>query len=425
MLWAVKNGPGRCTAGVGRYKGAPATTTAGTRAKALHYPDGTGDLDSEGVTLTGAGPAGGVFVSTERNNGNSGVSRPEVLRFDPVGTATSLTATKEWNLTCGPAGGGREQRAGGDLLDPRLVPDLAGFLDEHTGAAYNPGAYPGHGDGLFFVGLEANGTDLRLRARPDRRGFTRVATIASGFPGVMDLEFDPETNRLWAVCDDTCNGRTATSTSTPAGSSPSPACTSGRARCPTSTTRDSRRAAVGVRGRPQARLLVRRQQPTGTRCARAPLDCTVPPAQQEVYFTSSPPAAPVVGQTWTVTTAGGGSGNPVVLSIADGSASVCSLTGSTVAFDHAGSCVVEARRATRRTRTATRRPPSRSAGRPPPPQSRSRRRAHGDRGSRRAGRGCADRLGPFWSGAPRSGPPTSSTASRRCPTPCPPDRRRR
>ena len=26
----------------------------------------------------------------------------------------------------------------------------------------------------------------------------------------MDLEFEPETGHLWAVCDDTCNGRSAT-----------------------------------------------------------------------------------------------------------------------------------------------------------------------------------------------------------------------
>ena len=29
----------------------------------------------------------------------------------------------------------------------------------------------------------------------------------SGFAGVMGLEFETETNLLWAVCDDTCNGQ--------------------------------------------------------------------------------------------------------------------------------------------------------------------------------------------------------------------------
>ena len=41
------------------------------------------------------------------------------------------------------------------------VPDTylvaSGFIDESTGAAYDPSRYPGHGTGLFFVGVEANG----------------------------------------------------------------------------------------------------------------------------------------------------------------------------------------------------------------------------------------------------------------------------
>jgi len=39
-------------------------------------------------------------------------------------------------------------------------------------------------------------------------GFTRVATIDSGHSGVMDLSFDRDVGYLWAVCDDTCQGRT-------------------------------------------------------------------------------------------------------------------------------------------------------------------------------------------------------------------------
>ncbi|WP_218825698.1 lamin tail domain-containing protein [Streptosporangium subroseum] len=211
VLWAVKNGPGTLyRLEWDGTKWTPATTDGWNAGKALHYPDGTGDLDSEGVTLTGAGPAGGVFVSTERNNGNSGVSRPEVLRFDPLGTATSLTATKEWNLTADlPA-----VAANSGLEAISWIPDSFltshGFLDEHTGAAYEPATYPGHGDGLFFVGLEANGTVYAYALDQNGSGFTRVATITSGFPGVMDLEFEPETNHLWVACDDTCNGRTAT-----------------------------------------------------------------------------------------------------------------------------------------------------------------------------------------------------------------------
>jgi hypothetical protein len=36
-----------------------------------------------------------------------------------------------------------------------------------------------------------------------------VAKFKSGFPSVMDLTYEPETSKLWAVCDDTCDGKTA------------------------------------------------------------------------------------------------------------------------------------------------------------------------------------------------------------------------
>jgi hypothetical protein len=211
VLWAVRNGPGTLyRLEWDGAKWAPARTDGWSAGKALHYPDGTGDTDSEGVTLTGAGPAGGVFVSTERDNDDSGVSRPEVLRFDPAGTATSLSATKEWNLTADlPAVG---SNSGLEAIS--WVPDTfltsRGFLDENTGKAYDPSAYAGHGDGLFFVGLEGNGTIYAYALDQAGGGFTRVATIASGFPSVMDLQFEPETDHLWAVCDNTCDGRTAT-----------------------------------------------------------------------------------------------------------------------------------------------------------------------------------------------------------------------
>ncbi len=64
---------------------------------------------------------------------------------------------------------------------------------------------------------------------------------------------------------------------------------------------------------------------------------------QTVTITSTPPAStPVVGQTYAVTATGGASPNPVVVSIDPASASVCAVDGSTVTFDHPGSCVINA-----------------------------------------------------------------------------------
>ncbi|MFF1635133.1 lamin tail domain-containing protein [Leifsonia sp. NPDC058248] len=211
VLWAVKNGPGTLFRLI--WNGTvwtPDTANGWGAGKALHYPDGTGDPDSEGVTVTAAGPDGGVYVSTERNNSANGVSRPEVLRFDPTQAGTSLTATGEWNLTAdlpvvAPNSG---------LEAVTWIPDSYltqnGFVDQATGAAYDPGAHPGHGSGLFFVGLEANGSIYAYALNQASGAYTRVATISSGMPGVMDLQFDPETQSLWAVCDDTCNGQTET-----------------------------------------------------------------------------------------------------------------------------------------------------------------------------------------------------------------------
>jgi hypothetical protein len=210
VLWAVKNGPGTLYRLI--WNGTiwtPDTANGWGAGKALHYTDGTGDPDSEGVTFTGEGPDAGIYVSTERNNSANGVSRPAVLRFDPTQTGTSLTATSDWNLTpdlpvVGPNLG---LEAVTWVADSYLVKN--GFRDEKTNAAYNPASYPGHGDGLFFTGLEANGS-IYAYALTASGGYTRIATIVSGMAGVMDLQFDQETQKVWAVCDDTCNGQVET-----------------------------------------------------------------------------------------------------------------------------------------------------------------------------------------------------------------------
>lgn len=204
-LWAVKNGPGELyslTASAGQWR---PTAGAWANGATLRYGDGTGEPDAEGVVVTSTG----VFVATERNNSISGTSRPSVLRYDTAGfSGGELRAAAEWNLVSDlPAVG-----ANAGLEGIAWVPDdaltSAGFVDASTGVAYNPASYPGHGDGLFFVGLEANGIVYAYALMADG-SFARVATIDSGFPGVMDLEYDPAASALWVVCDDTCDGRTA------------------------------------------------------------------------------------------------------------------------------------------------------------------------------------------------------------------------
>ncbi|MDX6347669.1 MAG: hypothetical protein QOF84_2459 [Streptomyces sp.] len=207
VLWAVDNGPSKL------YRLVPDGATwrpdpAGGWASgtSLHYGTGSGDPDSEGVVST----PDGLFVSTERDNSDGGVSKPEILRFNTSSTAGSLNATGEWNLTSDlPA---VAPNSGLEAIS--WIPDsyltAHGFRDEHTGAAYKPANYPGHGSGLFFAGLEANGTVYAYALNRTGGGYTRIATIPSGFPAVMDLEFEPSTGHLWAVCDNTCDGGTAT-----------------------------------------------------------------------------------------------------------------------------------------------------------------------------------------------------------------------
>jgi len=66
---------------------------------------------------------------------------------------------------------------------------------------------------------------------------------------------------------------------------------------------------------------------------------------QVITFTTTPPSQGHIGGTYTVTTnGGGGSGNPVVISL-DGSSSGCTLSGSTVTFQVPGTCVIDANQA--------------------------------------------------------------------------------
>jgi hypothetical protein len=207
-LWGARNGPGslfRLT-----FNGTiwtPDTANSWSSGKALRYPDGTGDPDAEGVTFAGTGSAGGLYVSTERNNSANSVSRNSILRFDPSAAGASLTATNEWNLTADlpTTGANLGMEAITWIPDSFLV--SKNFFDENKNRTYNPADYASHGAGLFFIGLEANGVVYAYALNHADNTYTKIATITTGLTGVMDLEFDRDLNDLWAVCDDTCQGR--------------------------------------------------------------------------------------------------------------------------------------------------------------------------------------------------------------------------
>lgn len=64
---------------------------------------------------------------------------------------------------------------------------------------------------------------------------------------------------------------------------------------------------------------------------------------QGINFTSAPPSNPRIGDSYTVSASGGGSGNPVTFTTAD--ASVCTVSTSTVTMVGVGTCTIRANQA--------------------------------------------------------------------------------
>lgn len=209
-LWAVNNGTGtlyKLLWDGDSWEPAPGDWAAG---KSLVYPDGTGSTDAEGVGFAGAGSVDGVYVATERNNAASGVSRPSVLRYDVTGSGTTLTATHEWNLaSILPAGIGNNTGLEGIAWVPDAFLVDGGLLDDSTSLAYDPADYPGHGSGLFVVGVEATG-DMYAVALSTAGDAHLIATIDPGLTIVAEVAFDSSTGLLWGVCDNACAGKAVT-----------------------------------------------------------------------------------------------------------------------------------------------------------------------------------------------------------------------
>lgn len=206
VLWAVKNKNRLFKLTLVDGLWTPSATDGWAGGKELLFADGGGEPDTEGVTV---GPDGAVYATSERDNADKDVARNAVLRYDPDQPGP-LTATDEWDLDADfpeldrIEGGSNLGFEGLTWVPDGFLVD-GGFIDQSTGSAYDPSDYPGHGDGLFLMALENDG---RLYAYALADGTAdRVAVVDSGFPHVMDVSFDPERQRVWAVCDDTCDGQ--------------------------------------------------------------------------------------------------------------------------------------------------------------------------------------------------------------------------
>lgn len=217
IAWAVNNGNGTLHRLV--LDDGAVTEDAGWEGGAtLRYPDATGTPDAEAVGVSGE--AGVVYVGTERNNAVSG-SRPSVLRYEvgavgvEAGTeagadaAGELTATHEWNLAQDYPGIGNNAGIEGVAWIPDAVLTGGGLVDANTDTAYDPAQYPGNAGGLFFVAVEATNLVAGYALQSDGTA-TRVTEFETVFPGVMELEYEPATGVLWAMCDDVCEGLSQT-----------------------------------------------------------------------------------------------------------------------------------------------------------------------------------------------------------------------
>jgi hypothetical protein len=191
----------------------PATDNGWSNGKAITFAgtDPTASQpDDEGLTV---GANGNLFVTSERDNQNSAVSKDAVLEYDPNATGTALAPVRQWDLTSEfvpsvIAATGDDSNLGFEGVT--YVPDsfLTGhnFHDQHLNKVYNPADYPLHGSGLYFLGLEKNGHVYAYTLNSDGT-FERVADIDTGIGGtsaIADLQFNGDDQGIWIDCDNDC-----------------------------------------------------------------------------------------------------------------------------------------------------------------------------------------------------------------------------
>ncbi|CAG7605803.1 lamin tail domain-containing protein [Actinacidiphila bryophytorum] len=205
VLWAVKNKNWLFKLVKSNGNWIPDSSWA-AKGKQIRFSGGSGEPDSEGVTI---GADGHLYVTSERDNTNNTAPKDTILEFDPAATGSTLSPLHQWDMTSQ-----FPQLDTGDKDDANLgfegvgyVPDswltAGGWVDPLTGAAYDPANYPLHGSGLFFAGLEWDGT-LHVYGLNSNGTFTTFGAISTGKTSVMDVTFDAVTQRIVATCDNTC-----------------------------------------------------------------------------------------------------------------------------------------------------------------------------------------------------------------------------
>ena len=175
------------------------TSNGWGKGKSLVFPTGIGSPDSEDVTLDDKGV---LYIVSERDQFSSSTSRLSVLQYLDSGSASTLAASKEWDLTSqfpkvDPNKGYLSSRycfclhcsyphllicflckiflmhifcicpvhhkglEGITWISDSFL-TAQGFYDSLAGTAYNPAKYANHGNGLFFIGLEVGKAIVNL-----------------------------------------------------------------------------------------------------------------------------------------------------------------------------------------------------------------------------------------------------------------------
>ncbi len=208
ILWAVQNSPSKLFRLTWNGTAFVSTSSEGwDKGKALTFPNNSAGPDAEDLTRT-EWDKNEVYVATEKNNDAMSTVRLSILRYELTGTATTLEATHEWNLT---ADLPKASDANKGLEAIAWIPDsylvARGFYDEASKSLYDPASYADHGAGIFLVGVEDTGMIYGFVLNHGAGTFKRVATFSSGQEGVMALAFDRETQTLWSLCDSVCQNR--------------------------------------------------------------------------------------------------------------------------------------------------------------------------------------------------------------------------
>ena len=177
------------------------------KGKAVNFLYDADDLtklgpDSEGITVDGEGR---VYLAVERDNNNKNVNYNAILQVaDPFKDEKVLVADRQWDITNLLPDVGAN--LGIETVEWVSMENLNGLLyDQKNNKALDANDYQdAYADGIFFVGVEANGHVYALVLKDEGKA-ELIADIDTGLGGVMSLDFDKENNVLWAGADDGYN----------------------------------------------------------------------------------------------------------------------------------------------------------------------------------------------------------------------------